>query len=140
MYYATSDSPYGPFTHEGPLVAINPDIREIDGHPFRDEDGKLYMSFSRYDRGGTVWLQEVTMQDGDPNILTVRGPSNTPMPLPANRYHYDVDRDGRVTVLDALLTIKAVLAGSYTGRYDTNANGSLGRNDIVAVLKAAAAS
>ena len=50
VYYATSDSPYGPFTHEGPLVAINPDIREIDGHPFRDEDGKLYMSFSRYDR------------------------------------------------------------------------------------------
>ena len=270
VYYATSDSPYGPFTHEGPLVAVNPDIREIDGHPFRDEDGKLYMSFSRYDRGGTVWLQEVTMQDGvvkpvpgrearvivadeeydtdggvrlceggvvwkhnglyyivyattsyarhygeayavadnifgpykkyrynpvlvynfeldgpgdalivpspdgselyfvyhrhytvgkvsprqtcidrircvpdpdgGPDILTVRGPSNTPMPLPANRYRYDVDRDGRVSVPDVLLTMKAVLAGSYTGRYDTDANGSLGRNDIVSVLKAAAAS
>ena len=47
---------------------------------------------------------------------------------------------GRVTVLDALLTIKAVLAGSYTGRYDTDANGALGRNDMIAVLKAAAAS
>ena len=70
----------------------------------------------------------------------MRGPSNTPMPLPANRYRYDVDRDGRVTVPDALLTIKAVLAGSYTGRYDTDANGALGRNDMIAVLKAAAAS
>ena len=78
--------------------------------------------------------------DGGPDILTVRGPSNTPMPLPANRYRYDVDRDGRVTVPDVLLTMKAVLGGSYTGLYGTDANGALGRNDMIAVLKAAAAS
>lgn len=64
VYYASSDSPYGPFTHDGPLEAINPDICEIDGHPFLDDDGKIYMSFSRYDQGGTIWLEEVTMKDG----------------------------------------------------------------------------
>ena len=64
VYYATSDSPLGPFTHDGPLVAINPDVNEIDGHPFVGYDGKTYMSFSRYDMGGTIWFEEVIMQDG----------------------------------------------------------------------------
>lgn len=64
VYYASSDSPLGPFTHDGPLVAINPDVNEIDGHPFVGYDGKIYMSFSRYDQGGTIWFEEVTMQDG----------------------------------------------------------------------------
>ncbi len=63
VYYASSDSPFGPFKHDGPLVAIN-DVTEIDGHPFIGYDGKTYMSFSRYDLGGTIWFEEVTIQDG----------------------------------------------------------------------------
>ena len=49
IYYAHSDSPFGPFVHEGPLTPINPDVNEIDGHAFTGYDGKTYMSFSRYD-------------------------------------------------------------------------------------------
>lgn len=64
VYYASSDSPFGPFKHDGPLVAINPNDVEIDGHPFIGYDGKTYMSFSRYDMGGTIWFEEVTIKDG----------------------------------------------------------------------------
>ena len=65
VYYATADSPYGPFTFDGPLEAVNPNRKnEIDGHPFYDEDGKIYMSFSRYDWGGTIWLEEVEFDNG----------------------------------------------------------------------------
>ena len=64
VYYASSDSPYGPFVHDGPLVPVNPDVNEIDGHAFVGYDGKTYMSFSRYDAGGTIWLEEVIIKDG----------------------------------------------------------------------------
>ncbi len=69
VYYATSDSPYGPFVFKdengdpAPLEAVNPNIyNEIDGHPFYDDDGRIYMSFSRYDLGGTIWVEEVKME------------------------------------------------------------------------------
>ena len=266
VYYATSDSPYGPFKHDGPLVAINPDVNEIDGHPFLDDDGRIYMSFSRYDQGGTIWLEEVKMKngvvtalpetatrviisdrewdndgatrlceggfvfkhdglyymiyatvsyarhyseafavaehplgpykkydynpflihnymldgpgdalvipspdktelylvyhrhfavgtvhprqtcvdlikfvpdpDGGPDILTVRGPSSTPQPLPSNRGRYDINRDGQVTLADALKALRVwVSGGTYSGIYDTDANGSVGLHDVVCILK-----
>ena len=65
VYYATADSPYGPFVFDGPLEPVNPIVYdEIDGHPFYDDDGRIYMSFSRYDEGGTIWVEEVAMEDG----------------------------------------------------------------------------
>lgn len=64
VYYATSDSPYGPFEFDGPLEQVTNAYNEIDGHPFYDDDGKIYMSFSRYDEGGTIWVAEVEM-NGD---------------------------------------------------------------------------
>ena len=60
IYYATSDSPYGPFVGQTMLH----DVPEIGGHPFRDEDGKLYMSYVRFGGGNHIWLEEVTMKDG----------------------------------------------------------------------------
>ena len=265
VYYASSDSPYGPFTHDGPLVAINPNVsEEIDGHPFVGYDGKTYMSFSRYDAGGTIWFEEVIIKNGvvtakpetatrvvipdkpwdndgamrlveggfvwkhngyyylvyatgsyarhygeavavsknplgpyekcetnpilnwnyevdgpgdalmihspdgeevymvyhrheqvgkvglrqtcvdlvefvpDPNggpdILTVRGPSNTPQKLPSNKYRYDVNRDGTVDINDANLVYEKVNGSEYSGYYDVDANGSLGMGDVAAIL------
>ncbi len=64
IYYAHSDSPFGPFVHDGPLTPINPDVNEIDGHIYSGYDGKTYISLSRYDEGGTVWLEEVVIKDG----------------------------------------------------------------------------
>lgn len=266
VYYASSDSPYGPFTHDGPLVAINPDVsEEIDGHPFVGYDGKTYMSFSRYDAGGTIWFEEVVMKDGvvtakpgtatrvvipdrewdndgamrlveggfvwkhngyyyliyatgsysrhygeavavsknplgpyekcdvnpllnwnfevdgpgdalmiqspdgeevymvyhrheevgaigkrevcidlvefvpdpdgGPDILTVRGPSNTPQPMPSNKYRYDVNRDGVVDIEDAKLVQEKINGTEYSGYYDVDANGSLGMGDVAAILE-----
>lgn len=57
------------YNEDGTPVTIK--SNEIDGHPFyddvdRDGDGKndIYMSFSRYDSGGTIWVVQVTMEDG----------------------------------------------------------------------------
>lgn len=265
VYYASSDSPYGPFTHDGPLVPINPNVTEIDGHPFVGYDGKTYMSFSRYDMGGTIWLEEVIIKDGvvtakpetatrvvvpdmpwdndgalrlveggfvwkhdgyyyliyatgsysrhygeavaisknplgpyekceynpilnwnyevdgpgdalmihspdgeevymvyhrhekmgklglrqtcvdlvefvpdpdgGPDILTVRGPSNTPQRLPSHKYRYDVNRDGTVNIDDAKLVYEKINGGEYSGYYDVDANGSLGVGDVAAILE-----
>ncbi len=265
VYYASSDSPYGPFTHDGPLVPINPNSTEIDGHPFVGYDGKTYMSFSRYDKGGTIWFEEVIIKDGvvtakpetatrvvipdrewendgamrlveggfvwkhdgyyyliyatgsysrhygeavavsknplgpyekcehnpilnwnfavdgpgdaliipspdgeelymvyhrhyevgnmglrqtcidlvefvpdpdgGPDILTVRGPSTTPQKLPSNKYRYDVNRDGKVTVEDAKLVQEKINGNVYSGYYDVDANGSLGLGDVAAILE-----
>ena len=64
LYYATSTSPYGPFAHSGPLVAIHKGTNEIDGHLYSFGDGKVYISLSRYDNKGDVWLEEVELNNG----------------------------------------------------------------------------
>ncbi len=267
IYYASSDSPYGPFTHDGPLVPVNADIDECDGNIFVGYDGKTYMSYSRYDAGATVWIGEVIVKDGvitavpensaravmpdaewendgvlftceggfvwkhggyyyliyatssyerhygqalaiaknptgpyekveynpilnwnyiidgpgdanmvqspdgteaymlyhrhivpgdisqgretcidlvkfvknpdgGPDVLTVAGPSSTPKALPSNQYRYDVNRDGAVTIADAITLLRYIRNGStYNGWYDVDANGSLGRSDVLALME-----
>ncbi|MBQ5390212.1 MAG: family 43 glycosylhydrolase [Clostridia bacterium] len=93
VYYATSDSPLGPFTHDGPLVAINPDVTEIDGHPFIGYDGKTYMSFSRYDYGGTIWFEEVIMKDG---VVTALPETQTRVIIPDREW----DNDGAMRLCE----------------------------------------
>lgn len=41
---AVSDSPLGPFTNTETSYLLN-DFKNIDGHFFRDDDGKLYLYF-----------------------------------------------------------------------------------------------
>ena len=41
---ATSDSPMGPFTNDADGYLV-PDFKNIDGHFFRDDDGKVYLYF-----------------------------------------------------------------------------------------------
>jgi len=93
VYYASSDSPYGPFTHDGPLKAINPNANEIDGHPFVGYDGKTYMSFSRYDKGGTIWLEEVVMKDG---VVTAKPSTATRVIVPDREW----DNDGALRLCE----------------------------------------
>ena len=64
LYYATAESPYGPFTHDGNLVAIHPGVNEIDGHLYSFGDGKVYISLSRYDNKANIWLEEVELDGG----------------------------------------------------------------------------
>ncbi|MBQ9428838.1 MAG: family 43 glycosylhydrolase [Clostridia bacterium] len=95
IYYAHSDSPFGPFIHEGPLDAVNPDptLNEIDGHAFTGYDGKTYMSFSRYDEGGTIWLEEVIIKDG---VITGLPDTATRVVIPDREW----DNDGALRLCE----------------------------------------
>lgn len=63
IYCATSDSPYGPFTHKHGQTPIH-DVAEIGGHPYYDADsGKVYMSYVRFGNGNHIWLEEVVLAD-----------------------------------------------------------------------------
>ena len=118
VYYASSDSPYGPFTHDGPLVAINPSVsEEIDGHPFVGYDGKTYMSFSRYDAGGTIWFEEVVMNDG---VVTAKPGTATRVVIPDREW----DNDGAMRLVEGGFVWKhngyyylIYATGSYSRHY-----------------------
>ncbi|MBQ9429454.1 MAG: family 43 glycosylhydrolase [Clostridia bacterium] len=64
IFYATSKSPLGPFTSDGPLGCVHEGVREIDGHLYAPGDGKTYISLSRYDCKGNICLEEVELKDG----------------------------------------------------------------------------
>jgi|GEM_PF-595489 len=124
VYYASSDSPFGPFKHDGPLVAIN-DVTEIDGHPFIGYDGKTYMSFSRYDMGGTIWFEEVTIKDG---VVTAKPETATRVVIPNEPW----DNDG------ALRLVEGGFVWKHNGYYYLiYATGSFSRHygEAVAVSK-----
>jgi len=89
VFYATSKSPLGPFVHDGPLVPVNAPERirhEIDGHPFYDDDGRIYMSFSRSTVNGSVWLEEVEFRDG---VVIPKPETDTCVLMPDKSYETD---------------------------------------------------
>ncbi|MBQ2733736.1 MAG: family 43 glycosylhydrolase, partial [Clostridia bacterium] len=75
--------------------------------------------------------------NGGPDILTFSGPTSTAQPLPSNRYRYDINRDGRITVGDALiLQLRQSIDGlRYRGDCDVDANGKENSRDIKAVFE-----
>ena len=65
----------------------------------------------------------------------MEGRATTPQKMPSNKYRYDVNRDGSVTVADALLVLRKVRSNEdYSGYYDVDANGSIGLADVMAIL------
>lgn len=60
LFYASAKSPLGPF--EG-CTMLN-DVHEIGGHPFVDDDGKVYVTLCRFDFGSNLYIEEVTVKDG----------------------------------------------------------------------------
>ena len=54
LVVAVSDSPLGPFIQEV-RSPMHPDIKEIDGSVFVDDDGKAYIYFVRFDDGNVVF-------------------------------------------------------------------------------------
>ena len=101
------------------------------------------MVYHRHEEVGAIGKREVCIDlvefvpdpDGGPDILTVRGPSNTPQPMPSNKYRYDVNRDGVVDIEDAKLVQEKINGTEYSGYYDVDANGSLGMGDVAAILE-----
>ncbi len=61
--YASSTSPLGPFKSKT-CRPLHTDIQEIGGHPFVDEDGRVYLSVVRFNHGNEVWAYEVKLEDG----------------------------------------------------------------------------
>ncbi|MBQ9429429.1 MAG: glycoside hydrolase family 43 protein, partial [Clostridia bacterium] len=64
LYYATSDSPLGPFTHKNGQVPLHDIIREIGGHPFMDDDGRFYLTYVRFGKGNSIWIEELKLKNG----------------------------------------------------------------------------
>ena len=63
VYYAVALSPEGPFEMRT-TKPLHADIQEIGGMPFIDDDGEVYMSFVRFDRGNHIWLMHLNVKDG----------------------------------------------------------------------------
>ena len=60
LFYASAKSPLGPF--EG--CTMLHDVHEIGGHPFVDDDGKVYVTLCRFDFGSNLSLEEVAVKAG----------------------------------------------------------------------------
>jgi len=59
IWVATSDSPLGPFlqTEKEPLISGE---KCIDNSLFRDDDGKAYLFFDRFNDGLNIWVAELS--------------------------------------------------------------------------------
>ena len=80
-------------------------------------------------------IRFVQNPDGGPDLLQVYGPTVTEQEMPSNMYRYDLNRDGRTSLIDALICIKfAVNTKVYDGRYDVNGDCRNGVSDAVALL------
>ena len=111
----------------------------------KSPDGKeLYIMYHKHYSADTVEMRQTCIDkvkfvkdpSGGPDILTIYGPTSTPQSMPSNVYRYDVDRDGEVTLVDVLKTLKcAVQSDSYSGTYDANANGEDDIFDVLLVIK-----
>ena len=53
---ATADSPLGPFKQTTAQPMEPQDSIRIDAHVFRDDDGKMWLYFVKFDRGNEIWV------------------------------------------------------------------------------------
>lgn len=116
VWYATATSPYGPFLPQAAQKPLH-DIAEIGGHPYRDDDGRLYMSFVRFGGGNHVWLEEVTMQDG---VVTPVAGTATLAVSPTEAYEndgYGLIAEGGVLYKHNGLYYMIYASGHYKGHY-----------------------
>lgn len=116
VWYATATSPYGPFLPQAAQKPLH-DIAEIGGHPYRDDDGRLYMSFVRFGGGNHIWLEEVTMQDG---VVTPVAGTATLAVSPTEAYEndgYGSIAEGGVLYKHNGLYYMIYASGHYKGHY-----------------------
>lgn len=85
MYYtanehlcvAVADSPLGPFK-QIKISPIHEDINEIDAHAFKDDDGKYYLYFVRFNEGNVIWgakLNDDMMSINESTLTEILVPS-----------------------------------------------------------------
>ena len=90
VFYATADSPTGPFSMKGERPFVNY-TQEIGGAPFIDDDGKVYLTFVRFGGGNHVYIQEIEAKDG---IIT---PVGEAVHCISPTEHYEIDEYGRIS-------------------------------------------
>ncbi len=148
LAYATAENIYGPYTRYeyNEVLTYNSAVDGVGYGVFAPSpDGtELYMLYHKHAEVGKVTprqtcvdkVQFVKDPNGGPDILTIRGPSSTYQLLPSNIYRYDINRDGKTSIADALLLyVRQNVGGSeYCGSYDVNADGKESIGDIKAVL------
>lgn len=61
--YATSKSPLGPFVSKN-KVPLNPEVQEIGGMPFQDDNGHTYLTVVRFKGGNECWIMEIELKEG----------------------------------------------------------------------------
>ncbi len=143
--YAVAENILGPYTkyEYNEILTWNSDIDGVgDGVFVTSPDGKeLWMVYHKHYEVGTVSprytcidkVKFVKDPSGGADILTVNGPSTTPQPKASNIYRYDVNRDGRETLLDALITMKSI-SSTYSGKYDADCNNRNDEYDVMAIV------
>ena len=90
LFYATSDSPYGPFTHKNGQIPLH-DVLEIGGHPYLDESGKVYMTYVRFGGGNHIWIEEVNLKDGEISFV-----DGTLTKVISPEFEYEIDGYGAI--------------------------------------------
>ena len=146
--YAIAENILGPYTkyEYNEILTYNSAINGVgDGVYVKSPDGtELYMVYHKHVSNSIVEprqtcidkVQFVKDPNGGPDILTVNGPSTTSQYLPSNIYRYDVNRDGKINLLDAFYLIKRqATSPEYCGSYDVDANGRENYMDAVAIMK-----
>lgn len=116
VYCASSHSPEGPFTLRS-LDPIHPDFLEIGGMPFVDDDGTVYLSLVRFDRGNHIWVTRVHLEDG-----VARVDEAAAVKLLSPEADYEIDEYGRIVEGGVFIKHKGLYYmiyadGHYKGHY-----------------------
>ena len=116
LYYAVASSPYGPFEPATPGVPLH-DVSEIGGHPFIDDDGKIYLTYVRFGGGNFIWIEEVAVSNG---IITPKPGTLTLLISPTDIYEtdgYGLISEGGVIRKHNGLYYMIYATGHYKGHY-----------------------
>ena len=116
IYCASSRSPEGPFTLKS-TAPLHAETEEIGGMPFIDEDGQVYLSLVRFDRGNHIWLQKARLQDG-----VASADASPARLLLSPQEDYEVDEYGRIVEGAVFIRHKGLYYmiyadGHYLGHY-----------------------
>ncbi|MBE6679443.1 MAG: hypothetical protein E7598_02855 [Ruminococcaceae bacterium] len=136
--------PYEKYDYNEILVS-NSFIRGVGDGIFvpSPDETELYMVYHKHYSTSKVGERQTCIDKvkfvkdplGGQDILIVNGPSTTPQPIPSYIGRYDIDRDGEMTLLDALKLAKHSVSAEYNGRFDVDGDGIEGALDILIVVK-----